>query len=163
MAKNDEGRRNKPKQESGTPKRKAVMGRFLKKGSEGHFITPTNKSHGRVVRTRDNRIAVSAEPQAPSIRPEVLIKFDATDEGLKQDATAMNALDMSTLQVKEVDGQAVVEIIAEQFYALLEYIEDLEDAVDALKVKAQIAAGVVEVSDWDDFEAELDALQDSNA
>lgn len=109
-----------------------------------------------------NRIAVSAEPQAPSGRPEVLIIFDALDEGIEQDATNVNALDVSSLQVKEVDGQAVVEIIAEQFYALLEYVEDLEDAVHALKVKAQIAAGVVEVSDWDEFEAELDALQDSN-
>jgi hypothetical protein len=46
--------------------------------------------------------------------------------------------------------------------ALLEELEDLRDAVDALTARAQIEAGEVGVSDWEDFEAELNGLQDSH-
>ena len=50
-----------------------------------------------------------------------------------------------------------VESLVQEFVE--EYLEQLEDGRVVREIEARIATGEEEVSDWADFEAELDALE----
>ena len=53
---------------------------------------------------------------------------------------------------------AAVLVSPEQWNLLVELVEDLTDALDALEMRARIASGEETVRDWADIEGELDAL-----
>jgi prevent-host-death family protein len=53
---------------------------------------------------------------------------------------------------------AAVLVSPEQWNLLVEMVEDLTDALDALEMRARIASGEETVRDWADIEEELDAL-----
>lgn len=46
----------------------------------------------------------------------------------------------------------------EQWNQVVEYVEFLEDSLDALEVMERVRAGEETVRDWDEVEAELNAL-----
>ena len=53
---------------------------------------------------------------------------------------------------------AAVLVSPEQWNLLVEMVEDLTDALDALEMRARIASGEETVRDWADIEEDLDAL-----
>ena len=53
---------------------------------------------------------------------------------------------------------AAVLVSPEQWNLLVEMVEDLTDALDALEMRARIDSGEETVRDWADIEGELDAL-----
>lgn len=56
-------------------------------------------------------------------------------------------------------GRAVAVLVSpEQWNQVVEYVEFLEDSLDALEVASRIGKGEEAVSDWGDVEAELNAL-----
>lgn len=53
---------------------------------------------------------------------------------------------------------AAVLVSPEQWNHLVELLEDLTDALDALEMRARVASGEEAVRDWADAEEEADAL-----
>jgi hypothetical protein len=113
--------------------RRDISGHFREVSeSRGRSITPSSRE-GTTGEARNLRKATSH--QLPPTDSETG-RAHYTPKKTGKSTKAMTVFDMDSVTVKDVDGRRVVEIAYDQFAALLEEMETLEDSLAAIDAEA---------------------------